>query len=102
VRIRVKRLRYGCESFAACLARSRDTALPEKAAALQEILGELNDIRVQRGLLARFENPAPSTVIRGAAARLARRERLLAASLGRAWRAFGPVRPYWRQQPVTS
>ena len=97
VRILVKRLRYGCECFAAAWPEDVMQAYLRRLRVLQEILGELNDIDVQRRLLK-------ETVRAGASARaalaasqsLARRERNLLAKLRRAWTRFTAVSPYWR------
>ena len=52
VRILVKRLRYGCECFAAAWPDAVMEPLLGELRGLQGILGELNDIDVQRRLLA--------------------------------------------------
>ena len=52
VRILVKRLRYGCECFAAAWPDAAMAPFLKELRRLQEILGELNDIEVQRRLLA--------------------------------------------------
>ena len=52
LRIRVKRLRYSCEFFAAGVpGEARDALHRARSKALQDILGELNDIAVGRRLL---------------------------------------------------
>lgn len=51
LRIRVKRLRYSCEFFAAAFPGRKTTAYVDALRELQEILGELNDIAVGRRLL---------------------------------------------------
>jgi len=51
MRIRVKRLRYSCEFFAPAFATKRAAAYLAALKALQDILGELNDLSVGRELL---------------------------------------------------
>jgi len=51
IRIRVKRLRYTCEFFAPAFTSRRAAAYLTALKALQDILGELNDIAVGRRLI---------------------------------------------------
>jgi CHAD domain-containing protein len=51
LRIRVKRLRYSCEFFAPAFPARSTAAYVDALKALQEILGELNDIAVGRRLI---------------------------------------------------
>jgi len=97
VRIRVKRLRYGCECFAAAWNEEQVQPLLGRLRRLQEILGELNDIDVQRQLLQDLAHTAAPAAQVGAAMRmLAQREQPLLADLRRAWRKFVEISPYWR------
>ncbi|MGH8766276.1 MAG: CHAD domain-containing protein, partial [Burkholderiales bacterium] len=97
VRIRVKRLRYGCECFAAPWSDEAMQPLLARLRHLQGILGELNDIDVQRQLLQDLAHAAATAAQVGVAMRtLARREQRLLAGLRRAWPAFVAVEPYWR------
>jgi len=98
LRILVKRLRYGCDCFAA--AWSEDASAPFRKALrrLQEILGRLNDIDVQRGLLQEIGLPAAqrARLLR----MLAQRKGRLLPELHAAWKAFEAVSPYWRPPAV--
>jgi triphosphatase len=99
VRIRVKRMRYGCDFFVTAFAHRQASSFLERLRTLQDILGEMNDIEVQRGLLRRMV-PAgsPLRVVEAEAAvraRLAARERELIAALAPAWTAFESRRPFW-------
>jgi len=96
VRILVKRLRYGGECFAAAWPEPAMAPFLKKLRRLQRILGELNDIDVQRRLLGEIAGPAPMRQTSALAVRLALRERRLMASLRRAWKHFAAVSPYWR------
>lgn len=78
VRIRVKRLRYGCEFFAPAFAARRAAPYIGALKELQGILGELNDIAVARRLV-------------GAQAD----ERALLTSLAAAWKRFERRAPFW-------
>ena len=79
VRIRVKRLRYGCEFFAPAFAARRTAPYIGALKELQRILGELNDIAVARRLVAAQAD-----------------ERALLRSLEAAWKRFARRAPFWR------
>jgi inorganic triphosphatase YgiF len=93
LRIRVKRLRYGCEFFASSFPRASVRPYVESLETLQDILGELNDVAVGRRLLQTLGPHASASRVRR---ELAMRERRLIASLEPAWRAFKKHRPFWR------
>jgi triphosphatase len=100
LRIRMKRLRYACDFFAASFAGAAARPYIKRLAALQDILGDLNDIAVARRLLAEVaprgcppELAAPAGHTRHAAAV---RERTLVISLEAAWAAFEKRRPFWK------
>jgi CHAD domain-containing protein len=61
--------------------------------ALQDILGELNDVAVARRLLKNLEFETATTLVRR---ELAARERRLIASLEPAWTALEKRRPFWK------
>ena len=98
VRIEVKRLRYGCECFAPAYPQEAVRRFLKRLRALQRILGDLNDIAVQRRALqelarvARFRRRAVA-----ARARLVPRERALTAELAQAWEEFESTKPFWRR-----
>lgn len=100
LRIRLKRMRYGCDFFAAAFPHRHARAFLEQLHALQDILGELNDIDVQRQLLRRIVPRGSLPALVGTAAavrtRLAARERELIAALSAAWTAFETRRPFWQ------
>jgi CHAD domain-containing protein len=100
VRIAVKRLRYACDFFAPCFPHQAVSPLLHSLSALQDTLGELNDIAVGRRLLDQLARNDAALALRQAAARvraaLAVRERELIASLENDWPAFERKRPYWR------
>lgn len=96
VRIRLKRLRYGCDCFATAYSRGQTAPLLHRLRALQELLGELNDIQVQRRLLgdlARDERAAAPA--QQARRELAARERELICDVAKAWSRFEAMPPYW-------
>jgi len=103
VRIAVKRLRYACDFFAPCFPHQAVAPMVRALAALQDTLGELNDIAVARGLLAELAAPHAAPELRAAASQvragLAARERELIASLAQEWTALERRRPYWRPKP---
>ena len=92
VRIAIKRLRYGCDFFAGCFAPRAVAPFLARLAALQDTLGQLNDVAVARVLLDQLAPEEGSAVRRG----LARRERELIASALKEWSALQRKRPYWR------
>jgi triphosphatase len=91
VRIALKRLRYGCDFFADCFAARSVGSFVRRLGALQNMLGELNDIAVANTLLGELYVDGKSV-----RRRLARRELDLIASLSGEWAAFARMRPYWR------
>jgi triphosphatase len=93
LRIRVKRLRYGCEFFAASFPRAAVRPYVKSLEALQDILGELNDIAVGRRLLKSLHPPQGGRLLNR---ELTIRERRLIASLEPAWAAFEKRRPFWK------
>ena len=79
-------------------------AFLESLRTLQDILGEMNDIDVQRGLLRKIV-PAgsPLELVESEWAvreRLESRERGLIAALGPAWASFEARRLFWRREPA--
>jgi len=87
LRIRIRRLRYACEFFAPFFARAHCAAYLKRVKALQDLLGELNDIAVARRLLKKMKAEPPE--------QLQRREARLMCALGRAWAAFERSRTFW-------
>jgi CHAD domain-containing protein len=84
-------LRYTCEIFAASFPARPAAAYLGRLERLQDILGELNDIRVGHGLLA------PSGAGgHGMRRQLAARQAILLRRLQPAWRAFVATPPFWR------
>jgi triphosphatase len=87
LRIRIRRLRYACEFFAPFFARAHCAAYLKRVKALQDSLGELNDIAVARRLLKQMKAEPPE--------QLQRREARLISALGPAWAAFERSRTFW-------
>jgi CHAD domain-containing protein len=100
LRIRMKRLRYACDFFASSFPGAAVRPYGKRLAALQGILGDLNDIAVARRLLDEIAPRGSESEVAAAAAHvrrtLAARERMLVISLGAAWAAFEKRRPFWR------
>lgn len=100
LRIRMKRLRYACDFFAASFADAVARPYIKRLAALQDILGDLNDIAVARRLLAELAPRGSASDVAAAASHtrhaLAARERMLVISLQAAWVAFEKRRPFWK------
>lgn len=96
VRIRAKRLRYGCECFLTAYGDGKTTKYLARLRKLQRVLGEMNDIVVQRGLLRVLARDAR---LRKTAAELRAaldaRESGLVGDLARRWRSFAKAKPFW-------
>jgi len=99
VRIRLKRLRYGCECFMAAFPEEAAEPMLHRLRALQHLLGELNDIQVRRSLLGELaQNAALSNAAERAGRLLAARERALIRDAGKTWSKLDAMRPYWRRK----
>jgi len=98
VRIRAKRLRYGLDCFASGFAPESIERFTHRLHALQEVLGELNDCRVQRGLLRKVAYQRPGRVASVAKSRLASRERRLIGKAGESWSRLEAHSPHWRRE----
>jgi triphosphatase len=98
VRVKAKRLRYGCECFAAAYQKHKMRPYLKRLRKLQQILGEMNDITIQRALLQAF---ARSARLRRPAATLQRtleaRDRALIAEAEQAWSELELTKPFWRR-----
>jgi len=92
LRIRVKRLRYACDSLAETFAAAAVAPYLVALEVLQDDLGELNDLAVARRLAAELGGEALL------ARRLGARERRLIVRLSRDWAAFAERRPFWRSR----
>jgi triphosphatase len=98
VRVKVKRLHYGCECFAAVYQKHEMRPYLKRLRKLQQILGEMNDITVQRVLLQELARDArlrsPAAALRAA---LAARERELTGEVARTWGEFEATKSFWRR-----
>jgi len=95
LRIRVKRLRYACEPFAALYGQARARRYLERLESLQDILGELNDIAVGRRLLAELRSGRGDPEAEFMRGWFAAREGHLVAQLGGAWGAWRKTMSPW-------
>jgi CHAD domain-containing protein len=87
LRIRLRRLRYACEFFAPFFPGTQCAAYLKRVKALQDLLGELNDIAVARRLLKEMKAEPPKPLLR--------REARLIGALDPAWAAFERSRTFW-------
>jgi inorganic triphosphatase YgiF len=85
LRILVKRLRYACEFFSATLPAKSTRRYLDRLEAVQDVLGELNDIAVAGRLLEALGESQGVAFIRGW---FAARQGILIAQLGAAWGAW--------------
>ena len=95
LRIRIKRLRYTCEPFAALYPRGGMRRYLEKIEALQDILGELNDIAVGRRLLREFSADRDRAAVGFMRGWFAAREDLLVGLLAAVWRSWRKTKHPW-------
>lgn len=92
-RIAAKRLRYTAEFFTPLFPGNTAKDYAESLAALQDLLGTLNDAAVTHRLLVELgENSG--TVLLGELVELAATDNL--SRLGDAWKQFGRCRPFWK------
>jgi triphosphatase len=82
LRILVKRLRYACEFFSGTLPEKATRRYLERLEAVQDVLGELNDIAVAGRMLEELGDSQGVAFIRGW---FAARQGILIAQLGAAW-----------------
>ncbi len=102
LRVALKRLRYGCDYFAGCFARNATRPYLKRLVALQDILGELNDLAVARQRLRELAPRGSERSLLEASRRIRRRlvaqEQKLIAALPEAWDALVAERPFWRSR----
>jgi inorganic triphosphatase YgiF len=95
LRICIKRLRYLAEYFAGCFGKAAARRYLEHLEALQDVLGELNDIDVAGRLLEEIGQDRCAAAAQSVRRSLERRERALLRRLLPAWRAFSETEPFW-------
>lgn len=102
LRVKAKRLRYGCNCFAAAFREHEVRPYLKRLRRLQRVLGGMNDIAVQRELLQKLAlNVRLGESAAALRATLAARERELSGDVKRSWRALEARKPFWsRQQPI--
>lgn len=105
LRIRVKKLRYVSEFVAPFYAGRSARRHAARLAAVQDVLGRINDARVAERLVATLleaQAEAPRADVGVAAAMLLgwvrRAEQEDRSKLAKRWRRYREVRPYWRPQ----
>jgi CHAD domain-containing protein len=96
IRLRTKRLRYGVEMLAPLYPRREARRYLRRLAVLQERLGHLNDGAVAASLMAELGRAGgrgyAAGVVAGFVAAQARNSR---ARIGRSWRKFRRLHPFW-------
>ena len=95
LRIALKRLRYAVEFFAPLFAGGKLERYLRSAAALQELLGHMNDLAVASELLAQAPRAAQSPLARGW---LAGRDELMRREIDAAIDAFVRQPPPWKKR----
>jgi CHAD domain-containing protein len=98
VRIRLKRLRYGGECFSAGFAPHSTRGFRHRLRAMQHLLGELNDITVQKRLLQELgQGRDLARHVARARKQLAARESSLTGAIPKAWSKLESHPPHWRR-----
>jgi CHAD domain-containing protein len=96
IRLRIKRLRYGVEMLAPLYQRREARRYLRRLAVLQERLGHLNDGAVAASLMAELGRAGgrgyAAGVVAGLVAAQARNSR---DRIGRSWRKFRRLHPFW-------
>jgi CHAD domain-containing protein len=101
VRVRLKRLRYGSDCFAAGFAPEALGGFQHRLRVMQHMLGELNDISVQYGLLRKLAHDKDlARAVARARSELAARERVLIGEIPKAWSKLVSHPPRWRRAVV--
>ncbi|HUJ86091.1 MAG TPA: CHAD domain-containing protein [Burkholderiales bacterium] len=88
LRILVKRLRYACEFFSDALPAKTTRRYLERLEAVQDVLGELNDVAVGARLLRELDKGASPACVGFVQGWFAARQAQLIAQLGAVWRAW--------------
>lgn len=88
LRILVKRLRYACEFFSAALPAKATRRYLERLEAVQDVLGELNDIAVAGRLLDELGEGGSAQSVAFVRGWFAARQDLLIAQLAAVWREW--------------
>ncbi|MGH8746345.1 MAG: CHAD domain-containing protein [Burkholderiales bacterium] len=88
LRILVKRLRYGCEFFSDAFAGKTTQRYLDRLEAVQDVLGELNDISVADRLLEELGNASSREGVAYVQGWLAARQSILVARLRVVWRSW--------------
>jgi CHAD domain-containing protein len=98
VRVKAKRLRYGYDCFAAVYQMRDARSYLIRLRKLQQVLGEMNDITIQR---AQLQELARDARLRGLAATLraslVAREHELIGEVTRVWSDLEATKPFWRR-----
>lgn len=95
LRIRVKRLRYACEPFAELFGRGRTRRYLERLEALQDTLGDLNDIAVGRRLVNELDSGPEDPAVEFTRDWFAGRDAELQGRLDANWRAWRKTKRPW-------
>lgn len=99
LRIAAKKLRYAAEFFAPAFAHGkRARAFAASVAALQDLLGEVNDGASALGIIAALDegDPAHTAAAAGVAGWTAARRVAALAALPAAWKSFRHAPRFWR------
>lgn len=94
LRIRVKKLRYPAELMKSLFDRERAEAYLDRLVALQDVMGQMNDMRVGAGLVASVAPPSAAQAL--LADRMAHETALCRERFPACARAFRQADPFWR------
>jgi inorganic triphosphatase YgiF len=99
LRIEIKKLRYACEFFSSLYPGRKARQYLQRLAALQEVLGSINDsavaVQLLQDLPTRKAGARSSTATGYLRGYLAAQTELQLENLERAWARFERARPFW-------
>lgn len=100
VRIAAKKLRYAAEFFSVIYPQKRVRIYLQSLEALQDVLGDLNDVAVASRMIEDLVGAKPAPDKKQAALLVAkelwRRKRALRADMSTAWKALEDAQPFWK------
>ncbi len=100
LRVRVKKLRYATEFFAALFDGNKSAKFHRRLKALQDALGHINDLyqatATAHAVTRATDNPATAEAAGGVAGWCAAGHDTARHDARRAWKAFAKRRPFWK------
>jgi CHAD domain-containing protein len=95
LRIACKKLRYSAEMFGSLFGAGDTRRYVAALAAVQDVLGALNDLAVARCLLDRLESSERHPAIELMHGWIEHEHAQMRSELGKAWKRFSGYKPFW-------